>query len=75
MLTAPDRIAIRVAAPTGSRSLRTPNGIRTRAATLKGWRDSSSGPSESTDQRAVRTTLAAEDFTSGIPWALTLSTA
>jgi len=52
----------------------TPNGFRTRAATLKGWTDFWSGLSESTDQRLVLTNLADACFTLGVLWALALST-
>lgn len=55
--------------------LSTPNGIRTRAATLKGWKVSFSEPSETTDQRLVQKTLAVDEFASAILWAVTLSSA
>ena len=48
-----------------------PNG----AATLKGWKQLSSEPSETTDQRFVVKTLAVDEFASSILWAVTLSTA
>ena len=57
----------------GSRSSRTPNGIRTRAATLKGWYAKRTQVSVVPDETKVLRTNFFAIWMLGIVWAFTLS--